>query len=179
MTPLFYISFCVLSTFVMLNLVVATLMGELERAGAESTAEEPPQNKDASHAQQLNVYPLDKQESLVMDSGKGSNQTAEEVVVTTKGAEENIGAGTTDHAVAVSSVDDTSGLPVQTSPELSQGSTAAEEGMSSSSRVKLDPLPMRPVSPPPSVFVPFAPETIAENEPEEVPPAAPSTAESL
>jgi len=35
MTPLFYISFCVLSTFVMLNLVVATLMGELERAGIE------------------------------------------------------------------------------------------------------------------------------------------------
>ena len=36
MTPLFYISFCVLSTFVMLNLVVATLMGELERAGTEA-----------------------------------------------------------------------------------------------------------------------------------------------
>jgi hypothetical protein len=40
MTPLFYISFCVLSTFVMLNLVVATLMGELERAGIEGDQEE-------------------------------------------------------------------------------------------------------------------------------------------
>lgn len=39
-TPLFYISFCVLSTFVMLNLVVATLMGELERAGLEDVLQE-------------------------------------------------------------------------------------------------------------------------------------------
>jgi len=40
MTPLYYISFCVLSTFVMLNLVVATLMGELEKAGLEDVLNE-------------------------------------------------------------------------------------------------------------------------------------------
>jgi len=62
---------------------------------------------------------------------------------------------------------------MQTSPELSSlelgpGVTTLDDGLSGGARIKLDPLPMRPVSPPPSVFVPFAPETIADNEPEDL-----------
>merc|ERR1712070_182105 len=49
-------------------------------------------------------------------------------------------------------------------PSLPSEPSPTEEGPSSGSRVKLDPLPMRPVSP--SVFVPFAPETV-DNEPDE------------
>lgn len=39
--PLYFTSFCLVSTFVMLNLVIAVLMAELEDAGSEEEAEEP------------------------------------------------------------------------------------------------------------------------------------------
>lgn len=143
MTPLYYISFCVLSTFVMLNLVVATLMGELERAGIESEEEEKAAgaesdtkvDNDANKAKDLSVVTGDKQPGVTVD------QTHE--IATEPGTD----AGAT---AAMPS------LPSEPSP--------TDEGPSSGSRVKLDPLPMRPVSP--SVFVPFAPETV-DNEPVE------------
>merc|ERR1712054_86338 len=59
-TPIYYISFCVLSTFVMLNLVVATLMGELERAGAESSTEDPLEKADTISMEQHNKNAADK-----------------------------------------------------------------------------------------------------------------------
>lgn len=136
MTPLYYISFCVLSTFVMLNLVVATLMGELERAGVESEEEELAAAKEtnADHAE---------------NGSKG-------VTVDTS----------THTTVLVHDPPQADSSTFQLSPDPSPASVSAEDGPSSGSRVKLDPLPMRPVSP--SVFVPFAPETV-DNEPDDVP----------
>lgn len=57
MTPLFYISFCVLSTFVMLNLVVATLMGELERAGIEGD-QGPVKAEESGDSKEVDATPV-------------------------------------------------------------------------------------------------------------------------
>ena len=78
---------------------------------------------------------------------------------------QGLGAGTADDTVS----SPLAGLPQpkQTEPGLAYPSSGSDT-LSNGSRVKLDPLPMPPVSPPPSVFVPFAPDTIAENEPEEI-----------
>jgi len=147
MTPLFYISFCVLSTFVMLNLVVATLMGELERAGIES-AEEEAGEKDVGAAG------ISAPED---DNGaSAANGVKEE------------GAGDVE-AKALAST------PLQsfqreslmnTAPDLSPVSAIDDGGPPSGSRKKLDPLPPLPMRPPvsTSVFVPFAPETVVQDD---------------
>jgi len=167
MTPLFYISFCVLSTFVMLNLVVATLMGELERAGNESAEEVsvavPKESVVADHQCDTSQDELNAVEK-VRDSPVEEMQNAKA-----------LGAGTAEEPGTSFNMEGPPlpGLPMQTSPELSSlelgpGVTTLDDGLSGGARIKLDPLPMRPVSPPPSVFVPFAPETIADNEPEDL-----------
>lgn len=137
--PFYFISFCVLSTFVMLNLVVATLMGELEKAGGKSPDDGISMAKDDSVDMDKVSVPLGvpKLENVQVDT----NTVARITPVT----------------------------PVEESPsETSPDGTSAEGEASSptaGSRVKLEPLPMRPASP--SVFVPFAPETIAHNDPAE------------
>jgi len=153
MTPLFYISFCVLSTFVMLNLVVATLMGELERAGTEAEV--------AGHVEEEStvksrVLEEDTTKTTPMETGDAS------IVVDTKAA-----------------IPDATSQPEHLlhSPDPSPAASLVEDGPPSGSRVKLEPLPMRPVSPAPSVFVPFAPETV-DNEPDEVGPSNAEVADS-
>jgi len=137
--PFYFISFCVLSTFVMLNLVVATLMGELEKAGGKPPDDGISMAKDDSVDMDKVSVPLGvpKLENVQVDT----NTVARITPVT----------------------------PVEESPsETSPDGTSAEGEASSptaGSRVKLEPLPMRPASP--SVFVPFAPETIAHNDPAE------------
>jgi hypothetical protein len=139
-TPLYYISFCVLSTFVMLNLVVATLMGELERAGVEDAAEDAA--KEAEEAA------LEKKDAPPALDTSGDN-------VATTGAVETFRAE--DSPPSVES-------PVPSEPELSPGGSLTGDGDGPArGGVKLDPLPplpMRPVSP--SVFVPFAPELVQD-----------------
>lgn len=136
MTPLFYISFCVMSTFVMLNLVVATLMGELERAGVESAEEE-----------------------------AEANQNTDDTKITVNGADSGMTLDT--------GAKDGSSLPKPfPSPEPSPGSLTGED-VPSGGKVKLDPLPNRPVSP--GVFVPFAPDTV-DNETDETAPIDTETA---
>lgn len=123
----------------MLNLVVATLMGELEKAGGKSPDDGISMAKDDSVDMDKVSVPLGvpKLENVQVDT----NTVARITPVT----------------------------PVEESPsETSPDGTSAEGEASSptaGSRVKLEPLPMRPASP--SVFVPFAPETIAHNDPAE------------
>jgi len=143
MTPLYYISFCVLSTFVMLNLVVATLMGELERAGVESSEEE--KQEEAGQKPAAQQHDTEAKELSVLTGDKAG--------VTVDQAQDLTQDGST-------LLESTAAMPMLPQAEPSP----TEEGPSGGSRVKLDPLPMRPVSP--SVFVPFAPETV-DNEPED------------
>lgn len=131
----------------MLNLVVATLMGELERAGVEDAEEEAANSKDVSQK---------KEAPPALDTKAGAEN------VPTTGAVETFRAE--DSPPSAES-------PVPSEPEVSPGGSLGGEEKPARGGVKLDPLPpvpnpMRPVSP--SVFVPFAPETIAPNEPEEV-----------
>jgi len=143
LTPLYYISFCVMSTFVMLNLVVATLMGELEKAGLEDEEE------DASGApdSQAEVTPLE-----VVGTSEDHTEAAKKLESS---------------AVGVVTTEPES---VQSSPDPSPGSNSqsGEDSHASGSRLKLDPLPMRPASPTQtgqSVFVPFAPDTVDNDSP--------------
>lgn len=145
-TPIYYISFCVLSTFVMLNLVVATLMGELERAGVESDGE----------AATVAVAAEDddaKNKPSVDTNGKAGDTVTDFVAAEAEEEEES-----------------PKPAPSPVSGELSSVGSLVDDGPSGvPSRVKLEPLekiPARPLSP--SVFEPFAPETIAHDEPEEV-----------
>jgi len=151
-TPIYYISFCVLSTFVMLNLVVATLMGELERAGVESDGAE-----EAEHAEE------EAKKKPSVDTSKAADKAGDTAV--------------TDF-VAEKEEEEEEESPVLTPSPVSGGSSLGlgDDGPSVKldSRVKLEPLekipvPARPLSPAaPSVFEPFAPETIAHDDPEEV-----------
>lgn len=168
MTPLYYMSFCTFSTFVMLNLVVATLMGELERAGNEDSGEAEEESQTTTVT--INAVCEDAEGNNKDEAAVTSTDTEEFSKISDNpndepGATKGLGAGTADDTVS----SPLAGLPQpkQTEPGLGYPSSGSDT-LSNGSRVKLDPLPMPPVSPPPSVFVPFAPDTIAENEPEEI-----------
>merc|ERR1712178_588588 len=93
-------------------------MGELERAGDESTTEAPTTNvnlADFSEAEKLNKHAEDKPHPDAMeDSGTGHNHMSKEdaLITTTKGAEDNTGAGTAD--LAMNAADDTPGCEIHT-----------------------------------------------------------------
>jgi len=137
LTPLYYISFCIFSTFVMLNLVVATLMGELERAGTEDAEEEKASDE---------VKPEPNAPISVETTKPENNNDSSAVAADTN-------ASLPDEISQPESVPSS-----PESPSPASTSQSAEEGHTSGARRKLDPLPIRPVSP--TVFVPFAPETI-------------------
>lgn len=131
----------------MLNLVVATLMGELERAGVESDGAE-----------------------------NAEEEAKKKPSVDTSKAEDKAGDVVTDFVAEKEESPLATPSPLSGGGELSSVGLVGEDGPSVKldSRVKLEPLekipvPARPLSPAaPRVFEPFAPETIAHDEPEEV-----------